>query len=321
MSRITNISTYLPPCILSNQELASRFPQWSSQRIYEKTGIRNRRISAPDQTAGDLALKAAQRLFINCAIHPHEIDILLLVTQTPDQSLPSTSCRIHHQLGLSNSCGAFDLNQGCSGYIYGLSVADGMIASGIAKTVLLLTADTYSKLIDPTDQSVATLFGDGATATLIQHDNNQKVSNIGPTSLGTDGSGGKFLKCDFGGWRLPPSEQQPLQMDGPSVLSFTLSVIPKAFNDYLKSNTLSLDDYDFVVFHQANKFILDKLYAKVGASSKGIISMEETGNTVSSSIPFALSQLLGNSDVNNCRKVLLGGFGVGLSWGFTTVMI
>ena len=321
MARITEISTYLPDGLLSNQELASRFPIWTAEKILSKTGIYERRIAAKDETAGDLAIKAAQKLLRDSQFNANDIDLLLLVTQTPDQALPATACRIHYELGLSNRCGAFDLNQGCSGYIYGLAVADGMIASGLAENVLLLTADTYSKIIDPRNQGVAPLFGDAACATLIQRDCNTEEKGIGPIDLGTDGSGGHLLHCSFGGWRTELADQKPLEMDGPSVLAFTLSVIPKALRHYLERNDFSLDDYDHVVFHQANKFILDKLYAKVGASDKGVISMHNTGNTVSCSIPIALENLLIQSPERNCRKVLLGGCGFGLSWGFTMIML
>lgn len=321
MSRITQISTHLPTSVLSNQELANRYPSWTAEKIFSKTGISERRIASRGETAGDLALSAAQKLLTTNSINAADIDQLILVTQTPDQALPSTSCRIHYELGLSSRCGAFDLNQGCSGYIYGLAVADGMIASGLAENVLLLTADTYSKIIDPGNQSVATLFGDAACASLIQKDSNANENGIGPTQLGTDGSGGNLLRCSFGGWRIELGEQNPLEMDGPSVLAFTLSAVPKALREYLERNNCSLDDYDYVVFHQANKFILEKLYSKIGAVDKGVISMEKTGNTVSCTIPIALEKLFSKSKDKNCRKVLLGGFGVGLSWGFTSIMI
>lgn len=321
MSRIAAISSYLPNRVLTNQELAVRFPRWTADKLLSKTGISERRIAAPGETAGDLALKAAQKLLATAEIKANSIDMLLLVTQTPDQALPATACRIHHELGLSKRCGAFDLNQGCSGYIYGLAVADGMIAAGIANNILLLTADTYSKLIHPDNQSAVPLFGDGACATLIQSDNNNDITGVGPFEFGTDGSGGDLLCCTYNGFKVSWSKQSPLYMDGAAVLAFTLSVIPEALNKYLEKYSLSLDVYDYVVFHQANKFILEKLYAKIGASGKGLISMEKSGNTVSSTIPLALKEFLKAPRPKNGRKVLLGGFGVGLSWGFASVMI
>ncbi|MDA7676992.1 ketoacyl-ACP synthase III [bacterium] len=321
MSRITAIASYLPDQILSNKELSLRFASWSAEKIYSKTGILERRIAADHETAGDLAVKAAQKLVNQNQIDVKQIDFLILVTQTPDQALPSTSCFIHQRLGLQESCGTIDINQGCSGYIYGLSVADGLISSGTACTVLLLTADTYSKLIDPSDQSVATLFGDGACASLIQRDLDEKQRCIGPTQFGTDGRGDKFLCCNFAGWRIPPSQQTPLRMDGSAVLSFTLSVIPRCLNTYMKDSNLHFSDYDHVVFHQANKFLLQKLYSKIGVEDKGIISLERTGNTVSSSIPFVLEEILNLKASKYPRRILLAGFGVGFSWGFTTILL
>lgn len=321
MAKIVSIAYHLPDKVLTNEELAERFPAWSSEKIFSKTGILRRHIAADTETAGDLALRAAEKLLSSLSIDRSEIDLVILVTQTPDQYLPSTSCRIQQELGLSTTCGTLDINQGCSGYIYGLATASGMISTRTASNVLLLTADTYSKLIDPNDHRVATLFGDAGTATLIQPDRNDDQPGIGPTQFGTDGSGSEFLYCNQGGWRVPLEHQSPLHMDGPSILSFTLSVLPLSLQAYLSRCGLSILDYHHVVFHQANKFILDKLYSKIGASSNGIISIDSSGNTVSSTIPIALSTLMHDVVSPGDRRVLLGGFGVGLSWGFTTIII
>ena len=321
MSRIVAIASHLPERLLSNQELATRFPSWTASKIYAKTGILERRIAGDTETAGDLAFAAANKLFKASSLSPDAVDMLLLVTQTPDQALPTTACRIHHQLGLPQSCGAIDLNQGCSGYIYGMAMADGLISAGTANTVLLLTADTYSKLIDPDDRSVATLFGDGASATLIRRDDNPTVSSIGPIRFGTDGGGANFLRCDFGGWRTSELQHKSLHMDGAAILTFTLSVLPNALNEYLRISGNILDSYDHVVFHQANRFILEKLYAKIGVTDKGVISMVDSGNTVSSTIPLALEKIMLEDCRKSCQKILLSGFGVGLSWGFATIVL
>lgn len=321
MSRITAISTYLPDNILSNHDLSLRFPSWTPEKIFQKTGIRERRIASEDQTASDLAYLAAENLFSTHSIDRTCIDCLIFVTQTPDQALPTSACLLHGRLKLATSCAAFDINQGCSGYIYGLAVADGLISSGAASNVLLLTADTYSKLIDPTDHSVLTLFGDAASASLLTSDTPPTASSIGPTLFGTDSSGASSLYCTYTGWRVPISMQQPLSMDGPSILSFTLSTLPSSLNDYLALSNLAIDSFDHIIFHQANKFILDKLYAKVGATHKGIIDLEYCGNTVSSSIPLALAPFFNQSLPQGTRRILLSGFGVGLSWGFTTIVI
>jgi 3-oxoacyl-[acyl-carrier-protein] synthase-3 len=321
MSRIAAIASHLPAQLLTNEELATRFPSWTASKIFAKTGILERRIADHNETAGDLAFEAANKLFKTSGLNANRVDMLLLVTQTPDQALPTTACRIHQQLGLPQSCGAIDLNQGCSGYIYGLAIADGLISNGTANTVLLLTADTYSKLIDPNDRSVATLFGDGASATLICRDDNPNLSSIGPIRFGTDGGGADFLRCDFGGWRTSDLQHKSLYMDGAAIMTFTLSVLPSALKEYLSITDNNLDSYDHVVFHQANRFILEKLYAKIGVTDKGVVSMVDSGNTVSSTIPLALEKIMLKGKRKRSQKILLSGFGVGLSWGFATIVI
>lgn len=319
MAKIIDIAKYLPQKVLTNEELAKRFSNWTPDKIFEKTGIKFRHIAENNENSSDMATFAAKRLLSKTNFEKEKIDMLFLITQTQDQCLPSTSCQIHQNLGLSKNCGTFDINQGCSGYIYGLSIAKSLINSGDVKNVLLLTSDTYTKLINPKDSSVATLFGDGATATLIVPDDNASES-IGPCLFGTDGSKKDFLFCDNLGLKKTIDEQKYLFMNGPGILNFTLSKLPQELNNYLIQNKLKVDEFDLVVFHQANKFILKNLYKKIGVVDKGIISLKNTGNTVSSSIPMVLEDIiLENSKTK--RKILLAGFGVGLSWAFTSVVI
>ena len=320
MPRLLALASHLPEKVLSNQELADRFPPWTAEKIYIKTGITERRVASKVETASDLAASAARKLLAQPGVNPDQIDMLLFVTQTPDQALPTTACSIHYKLGLPRTCGALDLNQGCSGYIYGLAVANGLIASGACRQVLLLTGDTYTKLIDPYDRSVATIFGDGATATLVGQDEYGCNPGIGLCRFGTDGEGGNLLHCDYSGWRVPIAEQKFLRMDGSGILAFTLGVLPQALTNYLAETNSTLDDFDFVVFHQANQFILDRLYSKMNIGAKGVVSMRHSGNTVSSSIPIALETLLPINYNVAPRQILLAGFGVGLSWGFTTIL-
>ena len=174
MAKVINIESYLPTKKLTNEQLSLRFEKWNPGKIFSKTGIKERRISEKTETAADLAILAAEKLFNSSKIRRDEIDMLIFVTQTQNQCLPSSSCEIHKSLNLKKYCGAFDINQGCSGYIYGLSLCSSLINSGNANNVLLLTGDTYSKIIDEGDASVSTLFGDGATATLIGPDSYEK---------------------------------------------------------------------------------------------------------------------------------------------------
>lgn len=328
MSSISSISTYFPDHILTNGELATCFTDWPERKIYEKTGILERRICGPEETAADLGVAAAEKLFIDLSLEPSEIDFLIFCTQSPDYFLPATACVMQHRLGLPVSAGAIDINQGCSGFVYGLSVANGLIESGVVNSVLLVTADTYSKYINPRDKSVRTLFGDGATATLITlSDEDQKVDHF---IFGTDGSGAGNLIVPNGGHRNPKdrsayAEQtdefgnsrtsDDLYMNGGEVMGFTLACVPKAIDSVMQKSGLDMAEIDYFVFHQANKFMLDALQRKLKLPDEKVPRcFEKTGNTVSSTIPITLAQLKSENSLLRGDQVLLCGFGVGYSW-------
>ena len=232
---ITAIEYHLPSEKLTNEDLCASFPDWSMDKIEKKTGIRTRHISGPDEFASDLAVTAAQKLFRSGACKPQDIDFVLFCTQSPEFLLPTTACLIQDQLGIPCTAGALDFNLGCTGFIYGLSLAKGLIETGQATNILLLTGETYSKFIHPEDRSVRTLFGDGAAATLVQGKETSKNSpneGIGPFIFGTDGSGAHNLKAEYSGVRsikfsksdLPseePSKEKYLHMNGPKIFNFT----------------------------------------------------------------------------------------------------
>jgi 3-oxoacyl-[acyl-carrier-protein] synthase-3 len=330
---IKAITSFLPDAVLSNQALADLYPNWTADKILEKTGVRERRICAADQTAGDLAEAAAQRLFSAHAIAPDSIDFLMFCTQTPDYILPATACVLHARLGLRQDAGALDYGLGCSGYVYGLALAKGLIESGQATRVLLLTCDTYSKLIHPMDKSVRTLFGDAATATLMEAQASD-TARIGPFVFGTDGTGVDDLIVPAGGFRQPRTAQtgdevsddsgnvrtaDHLFMNGPGVLSFTLRQIPKAVEQLLALCDQPLDSFDAFVFHQANAFMLERLRRKLAIpADKFVVRMADFGNTVSSTIPIALEPLM---DATTTKRIMLVGFGVGFSWAATSVTL
>lgn len=301
------ISVALPENRLSNAALVKLYPEWTEADILAKTGIAERRVVTDGETALDLAEQAARQLFAEYAIDPATIDYLVLCTQSSEYRLPSTSCLLQHRLGLSTSVGALTFDHGCSGYIYGLSLAKGLIAGGIASNVLLVTAETYSKYIAPEDKSTRTIFGDGAAATLITTDD---IANISAFSFGTDGGGAEKLIVRDG----------VLFMDGLDIFNFTLSIVPQTIDNVLAKNNLTRDDIDLYVFHQANKFMLDAI-RKVNAlpKDKVYINLELTGNTVSSTIPIALKQLQDAGKLQPGMRVMLMGFGVGLSWGATVL--
>lgn len=315
-ARIAGIAYALPDSILSNDELAAQFPEWTAERIEQKIGIVNRHVTQPGECASDLAVKAAERLFAETRRERQSVDYLLLCTQSPDYFLPTTACLLQHRLNLSVSCGALDFNLGCSGYVYGLGLAKGLIETGQANNVLLLTAETYSKYIEETDKNVKTLFGDAATATWVQGIEDV-TERIGSFVYGTDGSGARNLMVEAGGMRVPAGEGDSyLRMDGPAIFAFTLKAVPEAIQQVLAKSGLTLEQIDCFVFHQANVFMLEALRKKIRIpSEKFIYALRDFGNTVSSTIPIALVQAEKEGTIKKGMNVLLVGFGVGLSWG------
>ena len=314
------IEYYLPPLELTNEDLSASFPNWTSQKIKDKTGISLRHIASEDVCASDLAYEAAIKLFKKQLCAKDDIDFLLFCTQTPDYFLPTSACILQDRLGLSTQCGALDFNLGCSGYVYGLGLAKGLIESGQATNVLLLTADTYTKLLNPEDVSTRTIFGDGASATLIGRCDTPDLHTnyISKPTFGTDGSGVNNLIVKGGGMRGRDNSSQQdkfLYMNGPEIFLFTLKNVPSLVEQILAREKMSMDDIDFFIFHQANKYILDHLREKIDIpEDKFYVALEKFGNTVSSSIPIALRSAFDEKKITGKETVLLIGFGVGYSW-------
>ena len=303
------ISYELPCRTVTNDYLVSQFPEWTSEKIVAKTGIVSRHVASENETALDLAERAAKRLFSTCDIEPALIDFLILCTQSSEYRLPSSACLLQNRLAISTTAGAVTIDHGCSGFIYGLSLAMGLVNGGMAKNVLLITAETYTKYLDMKDKSTRSIFGDGAAATLIDI---EAASKIGAFSFGTDGSGAEKL--------IVRNDQ--LFMDGPEIFNFTLDIVPKTMEDVLCKNKLTRDEIDLYVFHQANKFMLDTIRKVNGfPRDKFYVNIENIGNTVSSTIPIALKQLEDMGRLHSGMKVMLMGFGVGLSWGATILTI
>jgi len=322
---------------LTNEELAAKFGDWTSEKITEKTGITERHIAKTDECASDLAVQACERLFERKLCARENIDFLLLCTQSPDYFLPSTACLVQNRLGLSTTCGALDFNLGCSGFVYGLGLAKGLVETGQAKNVLLVTAETYSKFIHENDRSVRTIFGDGAAATLIQStfpDANTSDEPIGSFIYGTDGRGAKNLIVPVGGMRkrFPSTDETQadvfgnertpsnLYMNGGEIFSFTIRAVPEAVRQLLDKMRLRLDDIDLIVFHQANGYMLEHLQKKLKIpEEKFVFTMEHVGNTVSASIPIALSEAAASGRLKDGQRVMVVGFGVGYSWAATVI--
>lgn len=323
MAKIKAIAYYLPDTTLSNHQISKDFPEWSTDRIEGKLGIRSRHIATSESTS-DLAVKAAEQLFAEYGINPTEIDFVILCTQSPDYFLPTTACLVQDRLGIPTSAGAFDFNLGCSGYVYGLAIAKGLVAGGIGSNILLITSERYTKFIHKKDKGNRAIFGDGATATLIS---TEGFADILDFELGTDGQGADNLIVKNGATLHPDRDGEDvvdgagsiynpnnLYMDGPAIFKFTTEAVPKLVNATLVKNNLTLDDIDLTIFHQANNLILEALRKRVGIPiEKYYIDIMETGNTVSSTIPIAIKQSIRANKLTG--NVLLTGFGVGYSWG------
>ena len=323
---IKDIAYYVPETIVTNEDIVREFPEWSVEKIASKVGVHQRHVAAADETAADLAVKAAQSLFKQGKCGSQEVDFVLFCTQSPDYFLPTSACIIQKRLGLRTDIGALDFNLGCSGYVYGLALAKGLVVSGVAANVLLLTGETYNKHLHPKDKGNRTIFGDAASATLVGTDG---IAEIGKFSLGTDGSGADNLIIKSGGMRCPkrqddlhfdennnPVSSDYLYMNGSEIFTFTLDNVPPLIADTLSRNGVEKDEADLYVFHQANKYMLDFLRKKIRiAPERFYYCLSEYGNTVSNTIPIALSNALQDGSLTKGMKVVIAGFGVGYSWG------
>ena len=315
------IAIHLPDRVETNAQLQEEFPNWDMDLIYSKTGIAARHIAAENECASDLGVQAAQKLFRDYDIDPQSIDFLFLCTQTPDYPLPTTACLLQQRLGLRTTAGAMDFNLGCSGFVYGLALADGLIRSGGARRVLLVTAETYSKYIHPADRSLRTIFGDGAAATLIDAADEPTLSAF---QFGTDGSGADTLLVSKGGARPPEDALTPrhrqrwksaLYMDGPSLINFTVGAIPRLIADVLDCAGMSDEDLQFYIMHQATLKMLQQLQQRMQFSSERMpVVLKDYGNTVSSTIPIVINRLRQENRLRAEMTSMLVGFGVGWSW-------
>lgn len=319
MVNIRAIEYYLPERIDINND----------EKVTSKVGILQKHIAADDEFASDLAVKAAELLFEKNNIDRNSVDFLLYCTQSPDYYLPTTACLIQLRLGLSNTIGALDINLGCSGFVYGLSLAKGLIETGQANNVLFITADTYSKYINDQDRSVKPLFGDGASATILTAGSNAE-NGLRSFVFGTDGRGATNLIVPAGGLREPLNESNVipaedsygnvrsranLYMNGPEIFNFTLNTIPSSIQALLAKDQTSIEDYDFFIFHQANQHMLEFLRKKLKLDSdKFSVQLSDCGNTVSSTIPIALKRELELGRIKPGDRIMMVGFGVGYSW-------
>ncbi len=315
------IAMHLPERVETNDELGALFPKWDLELIYTKTGIAERHIAAPDECASDLGVAAAEKLFAEHNVDRSTVDFLLFCTQTPDYPLPTTSCLMQHRLGLPTTAGALDFNLGCSGFVYGLSLADGLIRSGAAERVLLVTAETYSKYIHAEDRSLRTIFGDGAAATIVEASD---VPSLSSFAFGTDGSAGDALMVNSGGARAAADALRPrtkwrwqskLYMDGPGLIKLTLDTVPQMIERVMGKGKVTDEDIDLYLVHQATLKLLDSLRQEMRMDDTRMPTvLRDFGNTVSSTIPIIIHQLRADGRVRRGTRSLLAGYGVGFSW-------
>ncbi len=329
-STIRAIAHALPATTLSYEALAERFGEKQVASIYRMSGIRDRRVVAPGQCASDLAAAAAQRLFAHANVDRDAIDALIFASQTPDYRIPATASRLQGALGLREQCSTFDINQACASFIFGLQVAHSMVVAGTAHSVLLLNGDALSTLINPKDRGLVTLHGDAAAATLVEPCD-AEAGGIEFIEVGTAGKDFDRLMVPAGGARCPAGpatreettdasgctrNQEQIYMDGPAIFHFALYKIKDFLKGMLERRKLSVDDFDLVLFHQANKTMVDLLYKAIDVpAAKQYYFMEHVGNSSGASLPSLLAQAWRAGLVKSGSRTLMCSFGGGLSWG------
>ena len=329
---IRGISCALPTNRVASIDRYNDFGKEAVDKIIAKTGVESVYKSHEKQTGSDLAFAAAKHLIEKNHIDINAIKILVLVTQTPDYRMPSTAYVLQHRLGMSEECLCFDVNLGCSGYVSGLFAISSILSNSNAQKGLLLVAETPSKRISPLDRSLSMIFGDCGTATLVEKDSNAKSMIFKFKSFGE-----RFKKIivPAGGYRNMHSPTERVMwddgnirsdydtyMNGQDVFAFSILEVPKYIKGFLEENCCSQGNYDYIVLHQANEYILRQIGKKLKADlSKIPISMKEYGNTSSTSIPLTLSYLKSQSikRENSEKRFLLSGFGIGLSWSIADV--
>jgi 3-oxoacyl-[acyl-carrier-protein] synthase III len=332
-TRIRGILTVVPSVVRTFDDLAARFGQAEAERIAEVTGVRQVRLNAPGQTATDLAAEAGGRLLARLDVSPETVGAIVFVTQSPDYFFPASACLLQDRLKAPKHCLAFDVNQGCSAYPYGLAIASGLLAAGFSRRVLLFTGDVPAR-VHPEDKSTVPLFGAAAVATLLESDQDNDILGM---DLGTDGSGWANLIIPVGHTRHRSVEDfaadapaclrriphpECVYMDGAQIFTFTLREVPGVVRRTLQGSGRNADEVDYFFLHQANKFILDHLVKKMKLPpDKCPLSIGEYGNTWGASPAVTACHAV--ADINRDRELLamFVGFGVGYSWGGALVRL
>ncbi len=333
MAYIKAMAYCLPEERLTNDDLYSRFGEKAVRSIAKMSGITERRIASSGQTAADLATLAARQLLTEQDCDPQSIDLLIFTSQTPDFQIPATACVLHERLGLPLNCACFDVNQGCSAFPYSLSIANGLLETGAADRALVLNADAITQVLYPNDRALVTLHGDAAVATLL--DRSPGGGRLHGFHFGTDGSGWKHIVMPVSGARAKRTAEtgreivteagsvttaEHLQMNGPAVFHFTLTTVPEAIKFALAKWNWTVEDCQLILLHQANKTMVDMIYRNLNVSpEKRFYFMEHVGNAAGASSPLLLSEALRQGKVKPGDKLVLSGFGNGLSWSVVAI--
>jgi 3-oxoacyl-[acyl-carrier-protein] synthase III len=308
---ITGLGCRVPDRVVTNEEL-SQHVDTSDEWIIERTGIRERRIAAPEEALSDLALPAARAALEQAGLHGKDIDLIIVATVTPDMAFPSTAAIVADQLGAVDAA-AYDLSAGCTGFMYALAQAYGMLAGGLAKRALVIGGDVLSKILDWSDRSTLVLFGDGAGAVVLEAASEQGFIGF---ELGADGGGGSSLWLPGSGSRVFEHPERFVKMNGREVFKFATRILVQSAEDILAQCDVTIDDVDLYIPHQANVRIIEHATRKLGVpSDRVVINVDRYGNTSSGSIPLALADALADGRLRPGQLVLMTGMGAGLTWG------
>jgi 3-oxoacyl-[acyl-carrier-protein] synthase-3 len=331
------IDYYLPETVRTNDDLVKLNPTWNADEIFRRTGIRRRRVAGSEESSGDMAVKAAENLFRESPIDRKEVDVLIFCSQSADYCIPATGCILQRQLQLSNSCAAFDLSLGCSGFTYGLWMARSLILAGAARNVLLITSDKMTQYCNVHDMVTAAIFGDGAAASLVSAQQEGAFALIGSSVLGTDGRGAESLIVPAGGSRCPRNSEtarvttdangnvrskEQLFMDGTEVFNFALSAVPAGIRELLAEIKCDKEEIGLFLLHQANGFMLEALRRGLKLKPEQLpIDIAEIGNTTCASIPILIRRVMNRGQFAPGMRCVLAGFGVGYSWAVTSLTV
>ena len=308
---ITGLGCHVPERVLDNAEL-ERLVDTSNEWIMERTGIRERRIAAPEEAMSDIALPACRRALENAGVEAKEIDLLVMATVTPDMSFPSTGAILADKLGAADAA-AYDLSAGCTGFMYALAQAYGMLAGGLARRALVVGGDVLSKILDWGDRSTLVLFGDGAGAVVMEP---VRGGGFLGFELGADGGGGVHLWLPGSGSRHFDEPEKFVKMNGREVFKFATRILVQSAETLMERCGVTIDDIDVYIPHQANVRIIDHATKKLGIpSERVVVNVDRYGNTSSGSIPLALADAAADGRLREGELVLMTGMGAGLTWG------